>query len=96
MTCDTHNCVYVIECTGCFKYYIGETGNLRLRTNLHRDHTKKGGLGVNKHIFHCTVGKSIERAFRIMAIYKVKEDDTDLRRNMEKYLINKLKPFLNF
>ena len=76
--------------TGCFKYYIGETGNLRLRTNLHRDHTKKNeGLGVNKHIFHCTVGKSIERAFRIMPIYKVKEDDTDLKRNMEEYVLNK-------
>ena len=96
MTCDTRNCVYVIECTGCYKYYIGETGNFRLRTNLHRDHTKKNeGLGVNKHIFHCTVGKSIKHAFRIMPIYKVKEDDTDLRRNMEEYLINKLKPDLN-
>ena len=96
MTCDTRNCVYVIECTGCYKYYIGETGNFRLRANLHRDHTKKKeGLGVNKHIFHCTVGKSIKHAFRIMPIYKVKEDDTDLRRNMEEYLINKLKPDLN-
>ena len=91
MTCDTRNCVYVIECTGCYKYYIGETGNLRLGANLHRDHTKKNeGLGVNKHIFHSTVGKSIKHAFRIIPIYKVKEDDTDLRRNMEEYLINKL------
>ena len=30
-----------------------------------------------------------------MPIYKVNEDDTDLRRNMEEYLINKLKPDLN-
>ena len=37
----------------------------------------------------------IEHVFRIMSIYKVKEDDTDLRRNMEEYLINKLKPDLN-
>ena len=89
MTCDTRNCVYVIECAGCYKYYIGETGNFRLRANLHRDHTKKNeGLGVNKHIFHCTAGKSIKHAFRIMPIYKFWEDDTDLRRNMEEYLIN--------
>ena len=37
----------------------------------------------------------IEHVLRIMPIYKVKEDDTDLRRNMEEYLINKLKPDLN-
>ena len=54
MACDTRNYVYVIGCVGCYKYYIGETSNFRLRANKHRDHTKIG-LGVNKHIFHCTV-----------------------------------------
>ena len=32
------NVIYVIECRGCEKYYIGETNNLRKRTTLHNQH----------------------------------------------------------
>ena len=47
----TSRVLYVIECQGCRKMYIGETGNLRFRTNLHRDHaTKNIGLGVSRHL----------------------------------------------
>ena len=40
MDCDVKNCIkfLVLECVGCTKYYIGETNNYRLRTNLNRDH----------------------------------------------------------
>ena len=96
MTCDVRNCVYVLECAGCFKYYIGETNNFRLRTNLHKDHTRKNsGLDVNKHIFNCTSDKLNGHNFRIMPFFKVKEDDTTLRKMYENYFIGKLKPELN-
>ena len=38
MTCDTLNCIYAIKWQECGKMYIEETSNLRLRTNVHRDH----------------------------------------------------------
>lgn len=96
MTCDVLNCVYVLECGGCGKYYIGETNNFRLRTNLHRDHASKNtGLDVSRHIFKCTRDNFCANNFRIMPFYKVKNDDCDLRRDMEAYFINKLKPDLN-
>ena len=37
--CDTMMCIYIIKCQGCQKMYFGETSNLRLQTNLQRDHT---------------------------------------------------------
>ena len=65
MTCNTLNCIYVIEWQGCLKMYIGET-NLRFPSDLHRDHTKKNkGLGVNKHM-HSFCENSTDIASRIM------------------------------
>ena len=45
--CNIYIYVYIyiyiraIKCQGCEKMYIGETNNLRLRTNVHRDHASK-------------------------------------------------------
>ena len=73
MTCDVRNCVYVLECAGGFKYYIGETNKLRLRINLHKDHTRKNsGLDVSKYIFDCTKNKLNGHNFRIMHSLKLK------------------------
>ena len=94
MNCNTCNCIYVIECQGCSKLYIGETNNFRLRTNFHRDHCNKNiGLDVSRHIFSCTVNKSIK--FKIMPFYKMTSNDELPRRNMEKYFINKFISELN-
>ena len=94
MTCNTFNCIYVIECQGCFKMYIGETNNLRLRVNLHRDHAKKNtGLGVSKHIFSCSI--KLNFPFKVMPFYKMSTDDSTIRRRMEEHFINKFKPELN-
>ena len=51
MDCDVKNCIYVLECVGCTKYYIGESNNIRLRTNNIKNNT---GLAVNNHIYNCT------------------------------------------
>ena len=93
MTCNSTNVLYVIECQGCRKMYIGETGNLRFRTNLHRDHaTKNIGLGVSRHLHTCVSGR---HKFNIMPFYKMNTDDQTARRTMENYFISKFKPELN-
>ena len=90
MTCDTRNCIYVLQCGGCSKYYIGETNNFRLRINLHKDHAKKKtGLGVSRHIFECTANNSCEYNFLVMPFFKLKDDDAGLRKSTENYFIKK-------
>ena len=101
MTCDTLNCIYAIKCQGCEKMYIGETNNLRLRTNVHKDHASKNvGLSVSRHIYECTKGKPCDKnlknvKFLIMPFNKLQSDDVATRRGMEKYFINKFSPALN-
>ena len=51
MTCDTRNCVYVIECTGCYKYYIGETGNFRLKLTCIETIRKRTRVWVSTNIY---------------------------------------------
>ena len=58
MNCNTLNCIYVLSCNGCKEEYIGETNNLRLRLNLHKNHvTKNVGLNVSRHISECAKNK---------------------------------------
>lgn len=94
MNCNSRNVVYVLECGGCDKLYIGETNNLRLRINNHRTLSNTGaGLYVNNHFYNCA-GKN-HPTFKVMPFYKVKRDDTTLRKEKELYFINKFKPLLN-
>jgi hypothetical protein len=96
MNCEVCNCIYVISCGGCSKIYIGETSNLRLRTNLHRDHANKDcGLGVSRHIHSCTQGANDNNKFTIMPFYKLNNDNLSYRRNMEQHFIDKFRPELN-
>ena len=94
MNCNTLNCVYVLRCRGCMMTYIGETNNLRLRVNLHRDQiNRKTGLNVCRHINECS--GTNDPKFEVMPIYKVKEDDENLRKEKEKMFIIKYRPQLN-
>ena len=97
MDCDVKNFIYILEYVGCTKYYIEETNNFRLRTNLHRDHIRNNaGLAVNKHIYNCTKNSvDQQKIFRIMPFYKMNSDSFDLRRRKEEYFIEKYKPDLN-
>ena len=57
MTCTVKNVIYVIECRGCRKYYIGETNNLRNRTTLYNQHIRHEHLRmipVSGHIASCS------------------------------------------
>ena len=94
MNCNTKNCIYVIRCENCGLLYIGETGNLRSRVNLHKSHVnKKEGLFVNKHLAECNT--NLKDTFKIMPFYKVKQDDERIRKEKETYFIQKFHPELN-
>ena len=78
--------------------YIGETGDiLRNRVRVHRqqiDNPSLMNLKVSHHISQCS--KHMQKhKFQIIPIYKIKKDDTNLRRQMETYFINMLMPDLN-
>ena len=94
MSCNTMNCIYVLQCNGCQDLYIGETSNFRLRVNLHKHHVSKNcGLNVSRHIHDCARNKDTK--FKIMPFYKVTGDDSKIRKEKEKYFITKFQPSLN-
>ena len=57
MNCTVKNVMYVIECRGCEKYYIGETNNRRKRTTLHHQHIRHEKLRMiplSGHLASCS------------------------------------------
>ena len=52
-------------------------------------------LKVSHHISQCTKHVQKEERFQTIPIYKIKHDSSDLRKQMEVYFINLLKPDLN-
>jgi hypothetical protein len=57
MNCMSRNIIYVLSCTKCNKYYVGETSDqLSMRINVHRQEIKDSNLRhlyVSKHIANC-------------------------------------------
>ena len=95
MSCDSQNCIYAIICNGCGEHYIGETVNLRLRANIHKDHVRRNiGLNVSRHIAECANSPNKEK-FYIMPFFKLTTDSTSLRKSMESRFIKKYNPLLN-
>ena len=89
MLCQTKYCIYAIKCQ-CNKNYIGETTNLRLRFNLHKQNVREGSeYEVSKHIKGCGGN------FKIMPVYKMISDDNKRRRSMKSKLIKSYNPALN-
>lgn len=43
-SCDTMNCIYVIKCVKCNKFYIGQTNNLKKRLSTHLSSIRKFSL----------------------------------------------------
>ena len=99
MNCSSQNLIYTLICGNCKKTYIGETGDiLRNRTRVHRqqiDNPNIMNLKVSHHIAQCTRHLQKQDKFQIFPIYKVKTDNSETRKYMEKYFINSLKPDLN-
>ena len=66
---------------------------LRNRVRVHRqqiDNPNLMNLKVSHHISQCSKDVQKNDKFRIIPIYKMKKDDTNLRKNMEKYFISQL------
>ena len=69
MTCSSTNIIYVLKCTNCEDFYIGQSINLRKRVTVHRQqivHAEHRHLHVSKHIHSCAADD-----FKIFPIYKV-------------------------
>ena len=68
--CSIKECIYVMTCQGCYKYYIGKTVDLRHRMTKHRNDIKDDRIRhqyVHRHIHFCGGGK-----FWVTPFYRVK------------------------
>ena len=96
MNCTVKNVIYVMKCDGCDLTYIGETTNLRDRNTLHKSqitHDCYRTQKVSIHIFNCPLNPL--NSFKIMPFFKMRTDDTQLRKIKETHFIRIFKPSLN-
>lgn len=95
LTCDSTNVLYLLRCANCSKDYIGETNNLRLRINLHRNHIRDPThriLPMSRHIATCSAGR--DPPFKVFPLYKHIGSDQE-RLIKESNFIRKYRPSLN-
>ena len=78
MTCTENDVIYVIECRGCRKYYIGETSNLRNRVTLHIRH---------KNLRMIPSCSKFDPKYFIFPFYKMKNSSRIDRKEKEKQFI---------
>lgn len=93
MTCKAKNVIYIIICTKCNEFYIGQTEHLRNRVTLHREqirHEQYRHLKVSEHLAKCSDGN-----FKIMPIYKCENTTKLFRESKEQEIMKILKPQLN-
>ena len=83
-----------INCAGCNKFYIGETGTrLRARIRVHKQHfhvPEYRKIKLSEHIDVCGHGQ-----FQVFPFYKLLSDNVVERREKENYFIQLFKPSLN-
>ena len=97
MNCETTNVIYLLKCGACNKDYIGETNNLRLRINLHRQHIENPTyriLGVSKHIAECAKALPLREKIVVFHMYRVYGTALE-RAEKEKFFIALYHPSLN-
>lgn len=96
MNCDSKFVIYHLSCLKCKASYIGETQDLRGRTNTHRSHSNKppdNCLFVSQHLFECA--KDLNVKFKITPFYKLHTNSREFRLLKESYFIDKFQPSLN-
>ncbi len=93
--CNCKNVIYILICYCCWRYYIGETGDMKKRTRLHKSNTlhpeNANCKKLSRHLNRCSSRE--EPFFRIYPLYYV--DDRAKRRFIEKRFIDRFKPPLN-
>ena len=93
-TCDSKNVIYILKCRGCWKFYIGETKDLKPRTRKHKSDVKHPRNSfcrvLSEHLRNCC---SHAPHFSIFPVLFV--DNQQRRRFIEKRLIHQYQPPLN-
>ena len=93
-TCNSRNVIYILVCKRCWKFYIGETKNLKPRTRKHISDIKHP-----KNSYCRTLAEHLRKCsprapqFKIFPIFHV--EDRARRKFIEKRLILRFKPPLN-
>ena len=91
--CNSKNVIYVLKCRRCWKFYIGETSDMKVRTRKHKSdisHPKNSNCReLAEHLRSC----SSSPHFLIFPIMYV--DDRNKRRFIESRLIKQFQPPLN-
>ena len=94
-TCETYNCIYMLECTKCSNRYIGETSRmLKARLSDHRGY-------INNTVVNLTTGDHFNQPghslanLKVSILEQVRIEDDSYRREREKYFINKFNTFYN-
>ena len=92
--CNSTNVIYVLKCRRCWKFYIGETKDLKKRTRKHKSdvfHPRNSYCrALSEHLRRCSLASP---QFHIFPIMYVK--DQSKRRFIEKRLISQYEPPLN-
>ena len=103
-TCNSVNVIYTLKCHKCGELYVGQTENLRARSNLHKSHVIKAKnkihdsniLPCSKHFAECNSNEKdelIEPYFQIIPFWHCPQ--LNKRLQFEKNFIEKFKAKLN-
>ena len=91
---ESSNLIFVVICQGQKEEYLGEANCLvKERVNIYRQHISQPQyhqLAVEEHFRPCGDGN-----FRMLAFFKILQENKSLRKPDEDYFINKFKPLLN-
>ena len=92
--CNAKNVIYVLVCRKCWKFYIGETSDMKKRTRKHKSdvrHPKNSNCReLAEHLRSCSSGSPQFRIFPLLYV-----DDRNKRRFLESRLIKQFRPPLN-
>ena len=93
VNCETSNCIYILECEKCKKFYIGETGRmLKARLSDHRGY-------INQQVFSVTTGDHINipghslANLKVSILEAVKKNYYLYRKERETYFNNKFNTY---
>ena len=92
--CNAKNVIYVLVCRKCWKFYIGETKDLKKRTRKHKSDIflpkNSNCRELAEHLRSCSPSAPQFRIFPILYV-----DDRSKRRFLEGRLIRQFRPPLN-
>lgn len=93
VNCETSNCIYILECEKCKKFYIGETGRmLKARLSDHRGYINQQIVSVTTGDHFNLPGHSLAN-MKVSILEAVKKNDDLYRKERETYFINKFNTY---